>query len=635
MLARVPSSNELVKLANLTSCTSASEQDDDEDDATSESTFTLVSDTEGVASHEELPGQPSRARSGSSSKSFTSLVESPSRRHASSEQIIKSKPVVSDPGALRRCSCTFRQELGHELLVVVHRLINVFETAAHFYVIWVLFGVICFVTHLGDDLPEIAFLLPGGGAALTDDGRDAHVEASRFLPANPTDGGPPGDVHAGARRPSAHDVQYLDRAPHHQILDYFFHNVPYALFFVFPHSFLKHTLRHKLGLFWYNFHAAVSLHVFLANYRKLDGPVFQLLELPISNGTHLWLVLPVIAASFWIFLMDEKTQWMLFPKVREHAGVTGSMLQRWGVSSSSASAPSAPYDKTRLATGQAGRLIFEMNLNEENLGCKASHEKSAENWRQGEGEGDGSANTCHLSTARAGVSARTSCISVGPPARQTATTCPFASPFSSGEKETRREKSDGGSGTARATSTTNNKLDIITAMAESVVRSRFGVLGFILFSGLSIIPRKMTVDDLILRICAAVYLRIFSKAFRAFSRKIANTHLVIWMLRGTLVLLTVFYCGAKVNANIGAPAAALTSPNHTSVSSDFHASHLHFYDFALGKVQHDAADWSFSSLSTFMRIYHEFDFGHDVRVVSLTGLGIATGLLMIRLDKIR
>lgn len=58
-------------------------------------------------------------------------------------------------------------------------------------------------------------------------------------------------------------------------------------------------------------------------------------------------------------------------------------------------------------------------------------------------------------------------------------------------------------------------MDAISWMALTVVRAG-GPIAFIAFSGLSIIPHESTLGDLLLRVCAAVYLRLFSKAFREF-----------------------------------------------------------------------------------------------------------------------
>ena len=58
-------------------------------------------------------------------------------------------------------------------------------------------------------------------------------------------------------------------------------------------------------------------------------------------------------------------------------------------------------------------------------------------------------------------------------------------------------------------------MDAISWMALTVVRAG-GPLAFIAFSGLSIIPHESTLGDLLLRVCAAIYLRLFSKAFREF-----------------------------------------------------------------------------------------------------------------------
>lgn len=78
-------------------------------------------------------------------------------------------------------------------------------------------------------------------------------------------------------------------------------------------------------------------------------------------------------------------------------------------------------------------------------------------------------------------------------------------------------------------------MDAISWMALTVVRTG-GPIAFIAFSGLSIIPYESTLGDLILRLSAAVYLRLFSKPFREFVDELEKWHLTTWVLRFTIVV---------------------------------------------------------------------------------------------------
>ena len=60
-------------------------------------------------------------------------------------------------------------------------------------------------------------------------------------------------------------------------------------------------------------------------------------------------------------------------------------------------------------------------------------------------------------------------------------------------------------------------MDVITGMGICVYRE-LGWLGFLLFSGLSIIPRHITLGDVIMRLCAGIYLRTMSGHFQRFAR---------------------------------------------------------------------------------------------------------------------
>jgi hypothetical protein len=62
-----------------------------------------------------------------------------------------------------------------------------------------------------------------------------------------------------------------------------------------------------------------------------------------------------------------------------------------------------------------------------------------------------------------------------------------------------------------------------------------GAGAFVLFTGLSIIPRELTLGDCITRCIAAVYLRQRSRSFREWVDKIEGIHLLTWILRATLL----------------------------------------------------------------------------------------------------
>ena len=79
-------------------------------------------------------------------------------------------------------------------------------------------------------------------------------------------------------------------------------------------------------------------------------------------------------------------------------------------------------------------------------------------------------------------------------------------------------------------------MDIITWLGITVTE-KTTVVGFIMFSGLSILPFKVTINDLIVRIAAAIYLRVRSKQFCKWIGKMKHVHTLIWCLRGSLFLV--------------------------------------------------------------------------------------------------
>ena len=83
-------------------------------------------------------------------------------------------------------------------------------------------------------------------------------------------------------------------------------------------------------------------------------------------------------------------------------------------------------------------------------------------------------------------------------------------------------------------------MDAITWMG--VTTWRLGGAGaFVLFTGLSIIPAKLTLGDCITRCIAAIYLRQRSRSFRGWVEKIEDIHLFTWILRGLLLSLSLIH----------------------------------------------------------------------------------------------
>ena len=93
-------------------------------------------------------------------------------------------------------------------------------------------------------------------------------------------------------------------------------------------------------------------------------------------------------------------------------------------------------------------------------------------------------------------------------------------------------------------------MDAITWMGVTTWRLG-GSFAFVLFTGLSIIPRELTLGDCITRCVAAVYLRLRSRSFREWVEKIENIHLLTWTLRAVLLsfaCLSALRAGADVRA---------------------------------------------------------------------------------------
>jgi hypothetical protein len=63
----------------------------------------------------------------------------------------------------------------------------------------------------------------------------------------------------------------------------------------------------------------------------------------------------------------------------------------------------------------------------------------------------------------------------------------------------------------------------------------FGAATFVLFTGLSIVPARLTLGDCLTRCVAAVYLRQRSKSFRRWVDRVEGAHLLTWVMRGGLL----------------------------------------------------------------------------------------------------
>ena len=100
-------------------------------------------------------------------------------------------------------------------------------------------------------------------------------------------------------------------------------------------------------------------------------------------------------------------------------------------------------------------------------------------------------------------------------------------------------------GWSRAWSTNPEQgMDAITWMG--VTAWRWGGAGaFVLFTGVSIIPARLSLGDCITRCVAAVYLRRRSKSFREWVDKIEGAHLMTWVLRASLLGATLWSMGSR------------------------------------------------------------------------------------------
>jgi len=94
----------------------------------------------------------------------------------------------------------------------------------------------------------------------------------------------------------------------------------------------------------------------------------------------------------------------------------------------------------------------------------------------------------------------------------------------------------------------SGNIDIITQMASSV-HKEVGILGFVLFSGMSIVPRTIRIDDVVVRVVAAIYLRCRSAHFRAFSTRMSDSHEAAWGARA-FMLLSVFLGSGRTSFDL-------------------------------------------------------------------------------------
>lgn len=94
----------------------------------------------------------------------------------------------------------------------------------------------------------------------------------------------------------------------------------------------------------------------------------------------------------------------------------------------------------------------------------------------------------------------------------------------------------------------SGNIDIITQMALSV-QKEVGILGFVLFSGMSIVPRTIRIDDVVVRVVAAIYLRYRSAHFRAFSKRMSGSHEAAWVARAVM-LSSVFLGGGRTSLHL-------------------------------------------------------------------------------------
>ena len=90
------------------------------------------------------------------------------------------------------------------------------------------------------------------------------------------------------------------------------------------------------------------------------------------------------------------------------------------------------------------------------------------------------------------------------------------------------------------------RMDIITWMGFTTWNAG-GNLAFILFSGLSILPAEVTMNDILPRVVAAIYLRLRSQGFRSWVANIDSVHHASWLIRGGLFLSAVSSSWSRID----------------------------------------------------------------------------------------
>lgn len=102
------------------------------------------------------------------------------------------------------------------------------------------------------------------------------------------------------------------------------------------------------------------------------------------------------------------------------------------------------------------------------------------------------------------------------------------------------------------------RMDIITWMGFTTW-SAGGSMAFVLFSGLSILPEEVTLNDIMPRVVAAIYLRLRSQGFRSWVNQIDNVHHATWVIRGLIFIFAVVQSNTLTpNQILGLAGAAST-----------------------------------------------------------------------------
>jgi len=348
--------------------------------------------------------------------------------------------------------------------------------ASILYTIWVLFGVIAFVTKLGDDLRA---MLGPQHKEQGDQGATALLDWFLFF-LFPAGGAPRRDTRRAQVDPGLDATAGCFRG----VAEYLRWNLPLAAVFLLQHTGMRlmkrwyqRAVAPKLAgsalvvgfcpfRILYNLLSALTLHFFMHRYRVYHarGPHDTTLTLPCSGGVHFSLSTPVILYAFTVFLTSDECADLL-------------------------------------------------------LGVKS---------RQGETKPWAAVSAGATSTSEKGIPGNSAVVH-GDAAKATA-----------GLKATQLR---------RAVPTLH--IDVITLMARTVTW-KYGSLGFVLFSGLSIIPRTIRLDDVLVRLVAAVYLRKFSPHFCRFSNEESAKmgHKVAWVARAILIGAAVLWSGSDADSDL-------------------------------------------------------------------------------------